>query len=276
MVRVVILSLAIIIGLGIVIPMATDYAGAKSATQNKSKKKQKKTRLYSKSWWKSYRAKKKSNQALAARRKALRLKQLRHQQDFELNGGKWVIVTTWNGGEWVSRNQWIAGTSATPTIPPPGEGIEKIWKNTQVLQEKAQVKPAAAANNLNTGSAVVTVVSPVMGQDNDNLRSKTLGGVPVSNLRRAVIDQMIKENGWVINDYQKEVAGRKVFVVLAQSQNNSGQTQSRVFYFTPSEGRIYSIATSAPGTDSEKLAQESERIVNSMVQSGKTLQAELR
>lgn len=279
MVRVVILSLAILIGLGTIFPMMTDYAAAAQSSQNKSKKR-KNAKRYSKSWWKSHRAKNKRQQALNARRKALRLKQIR-LANFEQNGGKWVVITTWDGSSWVSRNQWIAGTSPTPTIPPPGEDTAKIWKSVESPQERLRIKassslPVKDDNAFDPGSATVTVVGPVTGEDNENLRNKTLGGVPVANLRRAVIDMMIRENGWVVNDYQKEVGGRRVFVVVAQSQNAAGQVQSRLFYFTPSEGRIYSIATSAPGSDAEKLAQESERIVNSLVQSGKTLQAAVR
>lgn len=39
--------------------------------------------------------------------------------------------------------------------------------------------------------------------------AKSVGGVPTTQLRRDVIDRMVKENGWVVNDYQKEIAGQK-------------------------------------------------------------------
>ena len=86
----------------------------------------------------------------------------------------------------------------------------------------------------------------------------------------------MKEEGWVVNDYQKDLGGRKVYVVVAQSKGAGGQVQSRTFYFTEVEGRIYSLATNAPNETSERLAQESERVINSLQRANRPTQAELR
>ena len=51
-------------------------------------------------------------------------------------------------------------------------------------------------------------------------RSKMLAGVAVSDLRRIVIDKMINAGGWVINDYEREVNGARVFVVTAQTPSD--------------------------------------------------------
>jgi len=75
---------------------------------------------------------------------------------------------------------------------------------------------------------------------------------------------MIKENGWVVNDYQKDIAGQSVYVVVAQSQAKNGSVQSRVFYFTEVDGRIYSVATNSPVQEAERLAEESEKVINSL------------
>jgi hypothetical protein len=91
-----------------------------------------------------------------------------------------------------------------------------------------------------------------------------LGGVPTTALRRDVINKMIKENGWVVNDYQKEVGGKTVYVVVAQSQEKDGSIESRMFYFTESGGRIYSVATNASADAAERLADESERVIESI------------
>ena len=74
---------------------------------------------------------------------------------------------------------------------------------------------------------------------------------------------MIRENGWVVNDYQKDIAGRALYVVVAQSQNG-GRVQSRMFYFTEVDGRIYSVATNSPAEEAERLAEESEKVINSL------------
>ena len=87
---------------------------------------------------------------------------------------------------------------------------------------------------------------------------------------------MIKENGWVVNDYQKEVGGKKVYVVVAQSPGLGGQTQSRMFYFTEVDGRIYSVATNSPTEKSGQIADESEKIVNVLQNRSRTMQAGLR
>ena len=75
---------------------------------------------------------------------------------------------------------------------------------------------------------------------------------------------MIRENGWVVNDYQKDIAGQPVYVVVAQSQAKGGQLQSRMFYFTEVDGRIYSVTTNSPVDQSERLAEESEKVINSL------------
>ncbi len=119
-------------------------------------------------------------------------------------------------------------------------------------------------NGAEVGSADLKVVSPAVGPDNDsNPRNKSVGGVSTVALRRTVIDRMMKEQGWVVNDYQKEVGGKKVYVVVAQSPGGNGP-QSRIFYFMEAEGRVYSLATSAPASASEKIARESEKVLNSL------------
>ncbi|MCV5951780.1 hypothetical protein OFN94_43905, partial [Escherichia coli] len=69
---------------------------------------------------------------------------------------------------------------------------------------------------------------------------------------------MIRENGWVVNDYQKEVGNKKVYVVVAQSQGPGGKINSRMFYFTEVEGRIFSVATNTSVDSAERIAEESE------------------
>ncbi len=87
---------------------------------------------------------------------------------------------------------------------------------------------------------------------------------------------MVREEGWVVNDYQKEIGGKKVYVVVAQSPGAGNRVQSRLFYFTEVGGQIYSVATNAPVDNSLKLEQESEKVVNSLQRRNGTQQAELR
>jgi hypothetical protein len=279
--------------LGTLIPLATDYAEA----QKKPRKKRsaKKYKKYSKQWWRAYRARKGNNSSLAKRKEALRLRNLRlmkkRQEEIAQNGGKWVKITTWDGEKWVSKNEWIAITSETPTVPIPDAVAVKseVVKDEPVARSRSRREkpsketPNAEAqfkvNNQNgeeLGSASITVVGAAMSEDRDAGRNKTLSGVSTSSLRRTVIDQMIRENGWVVNDYQKEVGGKKVYVVVAQSPGAGGQTQSRMFYFTEVDGRIYSVATNSPTEKSGQIADESEKIVNVLQRRSRTMQAGLR
>ena len=114
------------------------------------------------------------------------------------------------------------------------------------------------------GSASISVVGPAVGETTIDGRNKAVGGVSTTTLRREIINRMIQENGWVVNDYQKQIGGRDVYVVVAQSQAKNGKVQSRMFYFTEVDGRIYNVATNSPVEEAERLAEESEKVINSL------------
>lgn len=291
MLRAIVLSVALFVGLGALIPLATDYAEAGQKKQKKTKKRS--AKKYSREWWRAYRARKNGDSSLEKRKEAMRLRQIRltkeREEEIAKNGGKWIKITTWNGENWVSKNEWIAITSQNPTVPVPDEMAVKseIVKETPMAQPKTrrerrmqEATNAEAQFKVNNrageelGSASITVVGAAMGDD--NARAKTLSGVSTSSLRRTVIDQMIRENGWVVNDYQKEVGGKKVYVVVAQSPGMGGMVQSRMFYFTEVDGRIYSVATNSPTEKSGQIADESEKIVNVLQNRSRTMQAGLR
>jgi hypothetical protein len=92
-------------------------------------------------------------------------------------------------------------------------------------------------------------------------RSKTFGGVPVTLLRRTVINRMVSEGGWVTNDVQRQFGDRRVFVVTAQTIAAGGERRSWTFYFTESDGQVYSLATNAPAEFADSLATESEQAI---------------
>jgi hypothetical protein len=82
---------------------------------------------------------------------------------------------------------------------------------------------------------------------------------------------MISENGWVVNDFQKEIGGKKVYVVAAQSQSGS-RVNSRMFYFTEVDGRIYSVSTNSSSDSAERIAAESEKVIYSLQSRTRPLQ----
>lgn len=275
MLRAIALALFLIIGIGVAIPFVSDYAEAGANKHKKNKKKVRKYKKYSKKWWRVYRQRQRRLKAMAARRRALRLRQIRFA-----NAKK---AAAQNGDNkqagMVKVRTKFSVEDLQPAVLPSGESAPKGWKRGAMSPGELQFK-VDDDNGSNLGSASIAVVGPATGVDGSGANNKTVGGVPVSSLRRTVIDRMIKEEGWVVNDYQKEIGGKKVFVVVAQSPGAGGKTNARLFYFTEVDGRIYSVATNAPaGDNSSRLEQESERVITSL-QRGKSntavQQAELK
>ncbi|HQU85770.1 MAG TPA: hypothetical protein PKY59_21720 [Pyrinomonadaceae bacterium] len=265
MIRAIALSLALLIGIGAIIPLATNYAEAGPRKHRKYKQKKNKYRKYSKAWWREYRKKKKRQQTIAARKRALRLQQLRLAKAAQEN--KETDPMTRPAFVKAAKKTEDTGEALLPT----GDKAPEGWKKSQASSGELQFR-VDDGNGSQIGSAAISVVGPAMGEESTNSRNKTLSGVPQASLRRTVIDRMIRENGWVVNDYQKEVNGKKVYVVVAQSQGANGGVQSRLFYFTEVEGRIYSVATNAQTQDAERLAEESEKVINSLQNRTRTVQ----
>jgi len=258
MIRAIALSLALLLGIGVIVPLATDYAEAGAKKHRKYAKKKKKVKKYSKQWWRQYRARMKRKKALQARKRALRLRQLRLAKARQQNADTPVKST-----KQVAQKQ-VVKEDNTPAILPTGDTAPRTWKKSQSTQAELQFN-VADETGAQLGQASISVVGPTMSTDDNNAKTKTVGGVPTTNLRRNVIDRMIKENGWVVNDFQKEIGGKKVYVVVAQSEGAGGKIQSRVFYFAEADGRIYSVATNAPTDSQERIAEESEKVINSLV-----------
>jgi hypothetical protein len=269
MIRAIALSLVFLFGIGFVIPLTSDYVEAGPKKQRKyTKKKKKKIKKYSKKWWRLYRARMKRKKALQARKRSLRLRQIRLARQYRLNKNRNDAINTRT-----TQNQEVENNS--PAILPTGKTAPKTWKKSQASPTELQFQ-VSDENGLQLGLASIAVVGPSMGNDDNNGRVKTIGGVPVTSLRRNVIDQMIRENGWVVNDFQKEIGGKRVYVVVAQSEGRNGMLQSRMFYFTEVDGKIYSVSTNAPNASSEKIAAESEKVIDSLMRNQeKTQQAGL-
>ncbi len=268
MIRAIALSLVLLLGVGVVVPLVTEFAEAGPKKQRKYKaKKKKKIKKYSKQWWRLYRARIKRKKAIQARKRALRLRQIRLAKMRRSTNGKRPVVKT------QPAESKSAKVETSPAVLPNGAVAPQTWKKNQASTSELQYR-VDDENGSNLGSAAISVVGPSMGAD-DNPKAKTVGGVPTTSLRRNVIDQMIRENGWVVNDFQKEVGGKKVYVVVAQSESK-GSVQSRVFYFAEVDGRIYSVSTNSAAEATEKIAAESEKVLNMLVRRGATQQAGLK
>ena len=257
LVRAIVLSLALLIGIGAIIPLATQLteAGPRKHRKHRHYRHYKK---YSKAWWRQYHRRMRRKRALQARKRALRLRQLRLARAHAAETAK-------PQGDPVSSAA-LAKTSkvdkSAPAVLPSGDPAPSGWKATQSTPAELQFRVDNSAGD-QVGSASISVIGPAASSSVDS-RNKSVGGVATTSLRRDVIDRMIRENGWVVNDYQKEIAGQQVYVVVAQSQAKNGTIQSRMFYFTEVDGRIYSVATNSPAQEADRLAEESEKVINSL------------
>jgi hypothetical protein len=252
-VRAIALFLAVLIGLGAIIPLATQQVQAEGP--HKHHRHAKHYKKYSKAWWRQYRARMKRKRSMQAQRRALRLQQLRmaNENTSGAQAAKPVAKT--------ATPVKNASTAQSPTVLPSGDPAPAGWRTAGSNPSELQYRIDNSTGD-QIGSASITVVGP--SSTHDVGRSKNVGGVPTAQLRRDVIDRMIKENGWVVNDYQKEMGGQPVYVVEAQSQAKNGGVQSRMFYFTEVDGLIYSVVTNSPTQDSQRLAEESEKVIHSL------------
>ena len=121
-----------------------------------------------------------------------------------------------------------------------------------------------ASDGRSMGTAVFTSVGSSSPDSPVVKRRGMLGGMSLAELRRMVINEMIAENGWVVNDLEREVNGRRVFVVLAQSGPGGVASLSHSFYFTELDGHIYALKTTAPLESAEPLAAQSEQVLASL------------
>lgn len=258
MVRAIALSIALLIGMGTIIPLATDMAEA-GPKKSKRYKKQKRYKKYSKAWWRQHRASVKRKKALQARRRAMRLRQIR--------------LAKTQGEETVKPQTTATKTKPadSPSLLPTGDAAPSGWKRGQATGSELQFSVDGG-----NGSAAISVIGPATGDSTDGGKNRTVGGVPTTSLRREVINRMVRENGWVVNDYQKDIAGKSVYVVVAQSQGNGGRINSRMFYFTEVNGRIYSVATNSHTESAERIAEESEKVIYSLQGRSRPVQAAVR
>jgi len=261
-VRAIALSIALLVGLGTIVPLATEMAEAgpkKSKRYKKKKRGWKGVKKYSKRWWQLYRAQERRKRSSAYRRRALRLRQLRLAK-LRQSGVATEKATA------AAKSKTVEQPSQA--LLPSGDPAPMSWKRGQVTGSELQFSVDGG-----NGTAAISVVGPAMGESVDTGRNRAVGGVSTTSLRREVINRMIRENGWVVNDYQKEIGGKSVYVVVAQSQGNGGRVNSRMFYFTEANGRIYSVSTNSHTEAAERIAEESEKVIFSLQARSKPLQA---
>jgi hypothetical protein len=196
-------------------------------------------RRHSRAWWRRYRARLRRRRAAAlAHRRALLAPKL--PQPTAAGAAPATLTTNlpigWNG--------------------------EPTGNNTEMKFRTGTVSGSVP------GEAALTVVAqsrPNPGYLTQREERRMLAGTAVADLRRIVIDKMITAGGWVINDYQRDMAGYRVFVVTAQTPGDARSPEkSWNFYFTELNGRIYSLTTNTPRQFSDRMAADAEKFIGTL------------
>jgi hypothetical protein len=252
MLRAAALSLLVLLSIAAILPLAD--SSAKDNSRSSVSQRKKRLRRHSRAWWRRYRAHLRRRRAAAIRSAQTRVapEQSRDQEaaispnTSAITGGIYndpsgLFSLTMPVG-WSRRPVWAQGEARFRIYAPDGRRIGQA------------------------ALSVVQVGASAGGALSARARARSLGGVALADLRRTVIDKMIAANGWVTNDLEREINGRRVLLVFAQTAASSDASTPQLawtFYFTELEGRIYSLATSVPLEFSDRLALESEQVMAS-------------
>jgi hypothetical protein len=252
MLRATALSLLVLFSIATMLPLAHSSAH-NSGSSAVSHRKKKRIRRHSRAWWRRYRAHLRRKRAMQLQNAPKPYAPENSRDDAALSPNASAMTGgTYNDPRGIFSLTLPGGWTSRP-VSANGETMFRIY----------------APGGRPVGRAVLSVVPSVAASDgalSARARARALGGVPMADLRRTVIDKMIAMNGWVINDLEREINGRRVLVVIAQTAESSdGRTpqQSWAFYFTEMDGRIYSLATSTPLEFADRLALESEQMMAS-------------
>jgi hypothetical protein len=266
-------ALSLLVLVSVIVMLPTGDSSAHNNGRSSVSRRSRMNRRHSRAWWRRYRARLRRKRAALRRQQAL----LRTREGKSLNAmadshksatalpGKLSTVSSFknpstsSGWNPALPNGWSRRVAAAG-------GEMKFVVNGQdgryVGEARFSLLDARAP-----GEAFVTT----------RTQRKMLGGVPFAELRRTVIDKMIAANGWVVNDFSREIGGRPVFIVLAQTAASSdGRTpqQSWVFYFTEMDGRIYSLAANSLLEFANRIADESAQLMASFHANSRSIPAE--
>lgn len=235
MLRKITLTLLMLASIGAMFPL--DESTAHGIRQAAMSTKRNHYRRHSRAWWRRYRARQRRRRAAAlAHRRALLAAKIPQP----------AVATSPN---------------MTPKLP-------TGWNNMSKANSPEMKFSTGADTASVPGQATLAVVAqsrPIPSYLTTREQSRMLAGFALTDLRRIVIDKMIAAGGWVTNDYQRDVAGSRVFVVTAQTPSDAyGPEKSWNFYFTELNGRVYSLTTNTPRQFSDRMAAEAEEFIASL------------
>ena len=249
------LSLCLMVSLVVMIPLITSTAHnlrAHFASRSAHH------RRHSRAWWRRHRALMRRRQAMLARRRALIAAR---------RSGQVPSVVP----AMTAENHRVLSTAVTipsnPSNAPTAANSDAMalpngWSQASSTNGASNFRIAPA--NGAEAHATLAVVAPTTGaQPFGRAQRNMVGGASYTELRRTVIDRMISAGGWVVNDRQREISGRRVFEVIAQTPSSNGKPdQVWNFYFTEVNGRVYSLTTRSAGAN-DKVVADAEKFIGS-------------
>lgn len=238
MLRTVTLLLLLLVSVGIMIPLADSTAhGIRQSSVSRS---QPHYRRHSRAWWRRYRARLKRRRAAA----------LAHR--------RMILAPAFPRPPATDQSK----TAAVAPILPAGWN-RLSGENSAEMKFRTDTDKASAPGQV--ALAVVAQSRPVPGYITAREERRLLAGIAMTDLRRIVIDKMMTAGGWVTNDFQRLVAGYRVFVVTAQTPGDARAAEKTWnFYFTEVNGRVYSLTTNTPRQFSDRMAVEAEGFIASL------------
>jgi hypothetical protein len=305
MLRTIAISLILLLSVGIMLPFANSAHGIRQSTQITQKKKSKRYRskAWWRRYRARMRAKRAAAE-LARRNALMALPQNIRVGDLSATAGPALPALPANAGTTSfqelppSAMQPVQSPQARPVTN--AIASTAVTTNTvaavpvTVQSNPIAVTPASAPLSAHAAASatrprVVNAVRPVLapgsnrplpGQMNLSVvalsrpnplfltsreQKKMLAGVPVSDLRRIVIDKMVASGGWVVNDFVREVNGNRIFVVTARTPKDALTPEKAwTFYFTEAGGRVYGLTTEAPVEYAERMTNQAERFIESL------------
>jgi hypothetical protein len=286
--RVALLSLLVLALVAGALPVTDSLA---KWSRNAAVSRQKRHRRHSRAWWRRHRALMRVRREHAAARRLEREQQLASSPEGSRAARRYanapagvnvsllsfdappslaasnVSPTSFvqTGATNVAAN--VAVSPARRAQMPFDFNVPSNWSPVRRTRQGETVYTVLTPDGRSAGTAVLAPVAlsteQVAGAPS-TAKTKTVGGVSITALRRTVIDRMVAEGGWVTNDIIEESHGRRVFVVLAQTGAPGSPARSWTFYFTEIDGRVYSLATTAPVEFAAPLAAGSEQFMASL------------
>ena len=235
MVRTVTLSLLMLVSVVVMLPFASSTAHG--IRQNSAAHQQRRYRRHSRAWWRRHRARMRLRRAAAQAHRTAPL-----------------------GPVYAKATNGDISTGLLKSLPA-GWNKPTVANNGEV---RFQTESKAGAPS----QAILSVVArsrPNPAYVTQREQSRMLSGVAFSDLRRIVIEKMMNAGGWVINDYERQVNGMRVFVVIAQTPSDGRSAEkSWNFYFAEVDGNIYSLSLNTPLEFSSTLAAEGQKFLASL------------